>query len=105
MIPTQAAAPSARSTLADQRTASRIILVAVAVLVRSGLDGLPILTVILPVTSIALSLFAMWLSRVNYTERDGKDITWRRHPRSMFVCAAAAILTSVAGLILAVDLN
>lgn len=104
MIPTQAAAPSARSTLADQRTASSTILVSIAVLVRSGLDGLPLITVVLPVTSIGLSLFAMWLSRINYAERDGRDVQWR-HPRSMFVCAAAAFLTSLAGLLLAIGLD
>ncbi len=104
MIPTAAAAPSARSTLADQRTSSTIILVSMAILVRSGLDGFPLLMVVLPIASIALCLLAMWLSRVNYTERDGEDVGWR-HPRSMFVCATAAFMTSFAGLLLAIDLH
>ncbi len=96
-------APSARSTLADQRTSSSLIVVSLAVLIRTGLDGFPILMVVLPVLSIVLSLFAMWLSRVNYTEREGRDVDWR-HPRSMFVCATAALLTSTAGLLLSLDL-
>ncbi|MBY5163830.1 hypothetical protein [Salsipaludibacter albus] len=97
-------APSARSTLADQRTSSSLILVSLAVLVRTALDGFPIVMVVLPVASILLSLFAMWLSRVNYTEREGRDVGWR-HPRSMFVCATAALFTSTAGLLLAFDLH
>lgn len=95
---------SARSTLADQRTASRLILVSMAVLIRTGLDGFPIVMVVLPIVSIFLSVFSMWLSRVNYTEREGRDIGWR-HPRSMFVCATAALFTSTAGLLLSFDLH
>lgn len=97
-------APSARSTLADQRTSSSLILVSLAVLIRTGLDGFPILMVVLPVLSIVLSLFAMWLSRVNYTEREGRNVGWR-HPRSMFVCATAALLTSTSGLLLSLDIH
>lgn len=102
MIPSAAAAPSARSTLADQRTASSTILVSLAVIVRGGLDGFVVIGIALPLASIGLSLFAMWLSRVNYAERDGRDVDWR-HPRSMFVCALASCLTSSAGLYLAFD--
>lgn len=104
MIPSAAAAPSARSTLADQRTSSTIILVSVVILVRSGLDGFPFLMVVLPIVAILLALLAMWLSRVNYAERDGTDVEFR-HPRSMFVCATAAFLTESAGLLLAIDLH
>lgn len=104
MIPSAAAAPSARSTLADQRTASKTILVSFAILLRTGLDGFPIPMVVLCVLSVGLSLFALWLSRINYTERDGRDVGWR-HPRSMFVCAGAAVANAVTGLLLAVELH
>lgn len=104
MIPSAAAAPSARSTLADQRTASSTIVVSLAILVRSGLDGFPIVMVVLPLIGIGLSVFAMWLSRINYAERDGHGVAWR-HPRSMFMCAAAALSSSTAGLLLAIDLH
>lgn len=96
-------APSARSTLADQRTSSSLILVSMVIIVRTRVDGFPLIMVSLPVISIVLSVFAMWLSRINYTEREGRDVSWR-HPRSMFVCATAAFLTSLSGLLLALDL-
>lgn len=104
MIPSAAAAPSARSSLADQRTASSTIVVSMAILVRSGLDGFPLLMVVLPLMGIGLSLFAMWLSRINYAERHGREVVWR-HPRAMFVSATAAFATSLSGLLLAIDLN
>lgn len=104
MIPSAAAAPSARSSLADQRTASSTIVVSMAILVRSGLDGFPVLMVVLPVAGIGLSLFAMWLSRINYAERHGREVMWR-HPRAMFVSATAAFSTSLSGLLLAIDLH